>query len=301
MRRYVSRSMLVGLVGWCALPAAAQYDKEFAEGPNNNFWGNAENWSPAGVPDGSDAVLIPEGETCVIHNGGSDAVAELVDVEGLLTIEQSRTLTFTEDSVVTGTLTVNGGGTLDMDGELTLYGENSSGSGGTLVVSRSGGASTISGDGAILVEAGSVDPGHLYGVGVVNVEVDNDGKVEAFGSESDVLIFNAAIDGSGEWWATYGTHLIVAGGATGDGTFRTAGSGSGATNLNLFIFRTVEVCFNADFEVPRGTISAETDLCTTGDVTVGDDGVGESKGAIHVHAGKTATFKVDDLANCGCS
>jgi len=42
------------------------------------------------VPLATDSVLIPSGESCLIRAAGSAAVAELVDVEGTLTIDAGR-------------------------------------------------------------------------------------------------------------------------------------------------------------------------------------------------------------------
>jgi len=110
-------------------------NKEFEAGVDN-YWITDENWSPEGEPESDDNAIIPAGQSCLIHNAGSDAVADSIEVYGTLTVEGSRKLSLSGDA----------DSSIDDDGKLALS--------GTLVIKSD---LTISGDGGeIEMGSGSV-------------------------------------------------------------------------------------------------------------------------------------------------
>ncbi len=289
---------IVVAIGGTVSPAMGQYDKEFT-GDVNSYWDEGGNWDPEDVPIATDSVLIPGTESCLIHNAGNDAVAELVDVAGTLTIEKTRKLTFTEDSAVKPGGLLELFGTLTMNGDLTIEGA-SSGDAGEVRLHRNPDVSIdslINGTGEITVDSGNV-PGLLNGAGTIDVEIHNNGKVQAGGDFTNILTplkLTEAVDGStgAEFWSTYRIRLHFEGGLSGAGDwFTPACNDPGDHDENGFVVAVTSTpCLSANITIPCGGLTVAQVLCTTGELDIGND-TSFCYAAIVVHPGKTAKFNV---------
>jgi|GEM_PF-7054123 len=300
-------AILVAIGGAVAPAVAQEYDKVFEELQTNNYWGTDENWTPSGEPEATDSVLIPATESCLIHNAGNDAVAELVDVDGTgtLKIEEDRKLTFTENSTIAGGACLYLFGTLTINGDLTVAGA-ASGNGGLLRLHRHSDpnpqwSSRVDGTGEITVSSGN-EPGIVQGSGDIDTEIHNSGKVQAGGGFVNVntyLRLNEAVDGSGQWWSTWGINLGFRGGVSGSGEWRTPEKNSpGANGANTLLIDDVESCVSGDIYLPYGNILVWEDFCTTGDLHIGSDHT-VCLPQIDVKPGKVARFGVGE-DNCQC-
>ena len=130
-------------------PAAAQAATKTFDQSTNNDWNTAANWSQNSVPDATDDVEIPA-STAAVLSSGADGVANSIDLDGQLFVTGGRTLTVgTGNSSFAGlALTVDGGGTLRLNGTTTWSAGNwtiggGSPSGGTV---ENAGTLDITGD-----------------------------------------------------------------------------------------------------------------------------------------------------------
>jgi len=296
----------VAMGGVVSPVSAQQYDKVFRYAGQDHNWGTSGNWQPPDPPEASDSVQIPSGESCLIAPAGSDAVAELVDVAGTLTIDSGRKLTVTAASAVKagGLLEINYGGTLTTGAELTIEGASSGSAGHLRLHQLSQSTAVINGSGGyITVEAGAV-PGLLDGSGIVEIPVYNSGIVQGggdFPNNVGPLSFTAAVDGSTgcEFRSTYGAYLKFNAGISGGGTWSAPEcDDEGAHGGNGFWILSAS-CVSADISVPYGGLSFDDDFCTTGTLSVGSDDTECNFGMAAV-AGKTVQFHVSECPAALC-
>jgi hypothetical protein len=98
------RSLTIFIAG-CLFAATAMAQKTWDRGANSNNWGDANNWSPNGVPGAGDAVIIPD---------ASNAKSIIVNVDANCA---SLTLSSGNDNVK---LSIHPGRTLNVAGALTV-------------------------------------------------------------------------------------------------------------------------------------------------------------------------------------
>ncbi|NHM04532.1 GEVED domain-containing protein [Flavobacterium celericrescens] len=102
-------------------------------GGTSNDWYNANNWSPVGVPDANTCVYVYDGTfDANINNAGNDALAKIVTVRpsGLLEIQPNNTLTVTDE------VTVDAGGTFNIENSGSLIQVNNVANTGTISLKR---------------------------------------------------------------------------------------------------------------------------------------------------------------------
>lgn len=77
---------LIVLIGVCAVPALAQYDREWVGTSLQHDWNNANFWDPTGVPEAGEDILIhadfPADITVEIYEGDSAAECESITIDG---------------------------------------------------------------------------------------------------------------------------------------------------------------------------------------------------------------------------
>lgn len=272
----------------CLTSTVSAEDNTFTEGEDNNHWNNGENWSLNHPPEADERAVIPNGENCVIHAGGNDAVAQSFSVLGTLTIQAGRKLTITANSTIGGLLTIEGAVTTI--GELVID--------GTLIV-----GADFTNDGDLILAGGKISgtsSDHLTfsfahsdfrvrGYGRIAVPLTNNVSINANESGETLYLSDFDMDGSvdqrTQWTASTGT-LQVDVQVTGSGSWGIT-SGVGEIILN------VDTCVTGDVGV-NGSLTVNADFCTTGDLCWGQGGT------IRVAQGETAMFGASacSLASC---
>ena len=139
MRTPTLSFLLVGLIVLAAAPARA-VDKFWTGAGGNNVWSNPNNWSPAGVPQAADNVLLTMGPGGIVDLDVTAAVASV-------TVGDPYHLQINQPLTVTGAFTVQTGGEVFMHHHLTAGSFQNAGAinnsgGNTLAVS---GAATNTG------------------------------------------------------------------------------------------------------------------------------------------------------------
>lgn len=136
-------------------PLLAACDVNYS-GPTNGAWNTAGNWTPSGVPNGSQNACIPSGKgTITIANGVSAAANTItaasgiqIDSGGSLALGDSTPLSFlnsvTDFSVAAGATCTSAGAGLAVAGQFVLD--------GTVTITHSG----INADGATQLNSGSM-------------------------------------------------------------------------------------------------------------------------------------------------
>ena len=102
-------------------------------GGTSSDWYNPNNWSPAGVPDANTCVFVYDGTfDADINNASNDAFARYVTVRpsGLLTIHPNNDLTITDN------LTVDAGGTVNIENSGSLIQVNNIANTGNITMRR---------------------------------------------------------------------------------------------------------------------------------------------------------------------
>lgn len=103
------------------------------KGGTSGDWYDANNWEPIGVPDANTCVYIYDGPNdSYINTSASDAYAKIVTVRpnGLLQIEADNTLTVTDE------VTVDAGGTFNIENSGSLIQVNNVVNSGTISMKR---------------------------------------------------------------------------------------------------------------------------------------------------------------------
>lgn len=132
-------------------------------GPDNGLWGNADDWSPRGVPGASDQVTIDQGYCQLDDNAGAVTIASL-ELSHYLAIEPATSFTVTGECNIGGpsaSLILLDDADADF-GSLNTAGSAIDIAGGTLTVDRfvdsgTDARTTVTVEG----DAQTVDPGKL--------------------------------------------------------------------------------------------------------------------------------------------
>jgi len=96
---------MVTVAALAAQPSVAQTVNEFTGGGQDDRWNNQQNWR-LGIPNNTHRAWIPSAKSCKVYNGYNPAVADSIDVDGTLTVDEQQTLTIDTDSRIDGTLTL---------------------------------------------------------------------------------------------------------------------------------------------------------------------------------------------------
>ena len=171
-------------------------------GSSSSSWNDADNWSPSGIPEASDNVVISSG-TVNINTTPNVTVGTLTLSGGTLTIFSSLTLTINSASTVTesGTLVCNG--TLVLNESLTVEGSLDFGNGsiegtGNLIIDGTfnwtSSSAEISGSGT----ATNNGITNLQGA-LLKTTFINEGTVNQSGTQTFIL-------GDGGQYVNNGTH-----------------------------------------------------------------------------------------------
>src|SRR5688572_30382071 len=117
LRRASAAIVLVaGAIAAVPTPALAATNT-FNDNFDNN-WNQSLNWSLGEVPDDTDDVVIPSGESAFI--GVPDGVANSLTLDGTLVLNGATLTLGTGSSSITNTLTVRDGATLNLGTSTTL-------------------------------------------------------------------------------------------------------------------------------------------------------------------------------------
>ncbi len=154
------------------MTCTAAHAQKVWDGSTGINWHTASNWTPSGVPDSGDDVIIPDVANDPVISGITAALAKSVKVEtgGLLTINNGGSLTI--DSSSAEALKING--TVNNDGILDIGqngGANSIGNEGIEVV---GGYLTNGSSGTINIDntdfsALRISSGNMDNLGLINI------------------------------------------------------------------------------------------------------------------------------------
>lgn len=87
----------------------------------NTDWATATNWSPNGIPDSTDCVVIPNTGFDPVIDGSTDGLGYRLIIESGATLTQNANSSLT----ITDAITVNAGGTYNMLDDSSLIQENS--------------------------------------------------------------------------------------------------------------------------------------------------------------------------------
>ena len=188
----VTAALLLG----AAMPASAA-TKTWNGGAATQQFNDAGNWEPNGVPGAGDTVWLKEAADVVrLEDGADPAIDRLVYTAGSFTIG-GRTLSIGGDSRIAQTLTVGGGGGIELAGRLTLLGDTPTGPGGALTVASgselAGGTLRLAHDAAtVTVEDGASFAPALVELDAGDLVLDADGGLDALEQTG------GAVRGSGE-------------------------------------------------------------------------------------------------------
>jgi len=304
---------MVTAAALAAQPSVAETVNEFT-GEVNDSWNIRGNWE-LGVPDNSHRAWIPSAKSCKVYNGDNPAVADSIDVDGTLAVDEEQTLTIDTDSRIDGTLTLESygdyGAKLPLTASLTITGyggkiqmgshcEIDESSGGPYVL-------TLESDCLETLEAGCGLT--LIGAGEINTGLTNNGFVigsvwcEGAGQPPPCALSlnQTPVSGTGEWQAQDGGWLLANVLVTGSATWRISQGDSDADGLSLIEINAC--CYDLSGEVilKNGTFKVNEDFCTEGDLTLAstDNGYETTDPAIDVACGAVARFSVmGDVCSC---
>ena len=104
---------------FCTLGSSVQaISRFFVPAGASGVWSNPANWSPAGIPSGSDVLTISSSKNCILDVPLSVSGSITIDAGASLTIEQSFSL------LSAGTLFINPTGLFDASGQSLIFNGN---------------------------------------------------------------------------------------------------------------------------------------------------------------------------------
>ncbi|HEX9259202.1 MAG TPA: hypothetical protein VF855_06660, partial [Acidimicrobiales bacterium] len=202
--------------------AAQACTKTWNRGPGrfgNAVWNTDANWTPSGVPTGTDVVCITEGDVRFFSTSGTAAAVEVT--VGARLILESSTLNLTSTSDIGGLFL--DGGTVNAAVDVTVPTGREAGS-----LDGSGGTLASTTGARLLVSPGATFSRRGVNQVALNLDVENRGTFEVgtigLGGSSGILI------GQGRRFANSGTFRLLGGaqvatpGAAGSVTFDNSGT-----------------------------------------------------------------------------
>ncbi len=246
-------------------------------GPNNGSWGDMNNWSPTGVPNGSNDVIIPSGSVVIVDvNAGADS----------LTVQSGATLNKTTNNglgISSGVFQT--GSVLNMmEGDITCAGilviDGSVNGVGPLTKGFRNGLIEV--NNSMTIDAGS-GPFRLRSN---TLRINPSGTLNLPGEGIlDIAAFTATLDNQG---------LIQKTGGTGDFTIDVVFENNGGTvdvssgNLAVMVNPTLS---NGVYNVSSGaSITISDNVAIAGTLTGVLDGPLIAQGGLNPPTGDTARF-----------
>jgi hypothetical protein len=272
------------IVGFCA-SAPAQATTYTFTGDVDSSWSTQGNWDPTdGPPDGDDVAIIPNGET--VHVDSNEECGKLqVESGGTVRIFGEFRLTITDehiqlDSVVDGAIRFwrdgdDDVGTLRIDGDVTITGNNGVIVGGDNHNSLTGGVIDGTDSSATLTLNQTGGGLRVLDEIEIKVELINNAQVGAETKGDTLTLSTNGKLGSGVWFAQ-GSTLKVDTQVTGAGNFLVGSSNT------------------------TGVLDVNDNLDVSGALTIRGytTEVGEAYSTIDVASGKSAKFHVCTSVSC---
>lgn len=232
-----------------AAPASAQVcDKTFSPSiGNTGDWDDDTQWDPPLQPTAEERACIPAGKTAIVDV--SNAVADSIDVDGAIQIDNGAKLTIDITSKVDGVIYLTG--TLRTTWIFRIHGT------GEIRLIPDGNTPKIHNGFQLTLDAGMT----IKGAGRIEGPFQNDGTVRADGGTLDVaLAIN--LGGDGTWIAQNGGTLklnpIVA--IVGAADFIVEDD----SVVNKIEIRAESTNLSGSFTIENGSLHLYEDICTTG-------------------------------------
>lgn len=200
MRYTLNTLTLVFAVSFSSSTVYAQCEKVFDPfgTATEGDWDVAANWVPAVIPTASDTVCIGAGLTCAVPQDVANAVAESVDIDGVLIIDR--------DSDSAGKLTTTLG--VLVDGSLTILGQLDVGDDLTI---SSGKTATVDVNGTLVGDLDVTDAVTVYGTLNVEGTADVGGALTVDEAGTVSIDFGDPFTGNTEGVLTLGASSTVDG------------------------------------------------------------------------------------------
>lgn len=123
--------LFLGVAVWTPTPVQAVAYTSAGSGD----WGNAATWSPSGIPNAADTVVIAAGHTVTV-TAAQDALGVTVNGTGTLTVTSATLSVGATGMLVNASGTVNNNGTVALTGNLTGAGSLIQGTNSTLTLAN---------------------------------------------------------------------------------------------------------------------------------------------------------------------